>query len=1194
MSDLSASPRPRRRGLLLLFVVLLGLVAAGGIWLALRPKPAPSSQGDPVAAIQANTRGVGKMEQFDFDAAAKDFDEASRLDPNWLPAQINLGIALLNASTPESLARARTVLNEVLAKDPKNPHALYSLGIINLYENHIAEAYHCFEAVSRIDPNDAYTWFHMGVTNPAGRDSPTAKQCYEKALQLNPYLNAARYALAQHPHEYDAEKSKRLLAEHKALIEAKWESEYRIAYTEMGHYAEVLGRVAASGPPAIGPLPMFERDQSFRVKLAEGARWSKGASNPLLQAIVQRFGRTMVLLDYNHDGRPDIFLLNAVDDKGQLRNLLLRNDGAGQFTDVTSESGLAEVRTSLSCSVADFDNDGFPDLFLGGVDQHHLFRNTGTGKFEEVTTKAGLDKVNGVVLGASWADVDQDGDLDLLLSFYGETETALQQLASAQPGTGQLLLWLNTGEARPVKPGDTAPPLTCRFQRHDLDAPRGAMVNLALSDVDGDRDLDLLLFADNAAPTTLFNDRLLRFHAVKDRPVAEAARWNGALVLDVNHDDLSDLLLLRADQPPLLCLNQSKPGEGMNFTAKAINGTPLLQAQAIDLDLDGWTDVVGLTQDHQPILLHNEGQGHLAPSRGAFGQEGAKVSAVALADFTDDANPDLLLWEEQDGGLRLLRNLGNGHRALRLELSGRRDARTNLRTNADGIGTWLAAQTGTFWTALENTTLAAGLGQSRLPLLLGMGANSQAEILHIRWPDRVPQAELNLATDRLVRITEIDRKGTSCPVLLAWDGSRYRVITDFFGANALGEMRADGSSSLPRDQESIKIEAEELALRQGEYLLKITEPMDEMVYLDHLRLLVLDHPADVSVYPDERFAVDGPMPTQELLAFRQRIFPRKARNHNGREVTALLAERDRRFVDDFAHRSWLGLAEEHYVDLDFAEQLSHFKPSDRLVLVLAGWADYAYPEALFAANQAGFSMLMPQLERQEGDRWKSLGELGFPAGLPRVMTREITGLVQGPRCVLRLRTNLQVYWDQVYIVPLVSTREDTLRVTPLEVKTATLAARGFMQEITPQGRGPVSYDPERTEPVAITRWKGMFTRYGEVTELLRARDDRHVLCGPGDEITVHFDATTLPSLPPGWKRSFVLRAWGWGKDIGPFTATGGEVDPLPTQAMKQYPYQPVPSALEDYQRKWNTRPIGVGASPLRTGTSSRQRRGGQE
>jgi hypothetical protein len=360
--------------------------------------------------------------------------------------------------------------------------------------------------------------------------------------------------------------------------------------------------------------------------------------------------------------------------------------------------------------------------------------------------------------------------------------------------------------------------------------------------------------------------------------------------------------------------------------------------------------------------------------------------------------------------------------------------------------------------------------------------------------------------------------------------------------------------------------------------------MDEITYLDRLQLVVVDHPAGVRVYPDERFW-SGPPPSQELLAFRadREIFPVRATNHRGADVTATLREWDRKTVSNFARRMWLGMAEEHSVTLDFGDRLANVADGDRLLLCLAGWTDYAYPESEWAAAQAGIIALSPTLERQNEDgTWRKLGEVGFAAGTPRLITLELTGKqLAGPKCVLRIRTNLHVHWDQILLAPLLARgpKEGLFRATPLEVSDARLSVRGFMQEFSPDGREPTIYDHDRLERVPVTRWQGKLTRLGDVTELLHYRDDRFVVMGPGDEIAVSFDADNLPALPEGWTRSFVLRSWGYCKGAGPFTTTGGYVEPLPFHGMSNFPYganerYPHSPAHQEYLRRYQTRQVG--------------------
>lgn len=1174
MSTASA-PRPGRPWLAPALVGLL-LVAVGVVVFLVWFRPKPPKNGpepDLVGAMAANTRGVVRVERYEYEQGEKEFEEALRLAPGWTPAKVNLGISLLNQQPKDQkterapqIVRAQELFREILAAEPDNRHAHYCLGLIAQYFGDFAEAYEHYVTVSKLDPNDPHTWLRVGTTHPKGWQFAEARECYERALKLDPYLYEARYKLSQALLRDDFERGKTMSDEGQRVFASAWFTPSELAkYGEQGKYAEVIGR-DPSGKPPVGPIPMFETPAGIKVTLPAEARWATAADlDPLRKAARERFGGTVVLLDYNRDGRPDVLLLSGAVQDGKVRDVLLRNDGNLTFTDVTQAAGLAAPRPSLGAGAADYDNDGFVDLVVTGAGEQHLFRNKGDGTFEDVSAAAGLDKVTGVCLGAGWADLDQDCDLDLVLCWYSESPQTAAGFAG-QPTGGGVLLLENIGEARPTPPGNPLLPLTTRFRINEVlgtaAGPRAAVAPV-LTDLDGDQDVDVLLLADGADPIPVLNDRLMRFRrGTAAWATGQAHRWNGGLAFVATHAERVDLLLLRADGPPMFLT----PAADANYSTGTTNSPAPRQAQAIDLDLDGWTDVVGLAADG-PTLLHNQGDGRLENKSGAFGLDRpANVLGLACADLDGDNNPDVVLWSE--AGVAVRRSAGNGNKALVVNPTGRRDPSTFMRSNAAGIGVRVAAQAGKHWTAAERVTTAAGLGQSMAPLTLGMGKNENADFIRARWPDGITQVELSIGTGAVLTLEEKSRKTTSCPVLLVWNGERFVYVTDFVGAGAMGEQSADGSTRAPRPEESVHIDSRLMKLKDGHYVLKVTEPMDEVGYVDHLQLDVVDHPAGVSVFPDERFATSDPPPTQELLAFRDRRFPRKATDHRGRDVTKLVLDRDRRAPEGFHLRSWIGFAEDHSVTFDFGD----LPVARRWYLVAASWTEYPYPESIFAAERAGVPLQFPVLERlaADGKTWEPLGDLGFPAGLPRVMTRPLPDLKPGP-CTLRVRTNMQVFFDQVFLAP----AEDVgLKVHSLSVTKADLAARGFLQEVFPDGRPPLAYDDGKTEAVPIAKWKGKVTRLGDVTELLTAADDRFVLCGPGDEIVVRFDATKLPPLPAGWERSFVLRARGYSKDTGVFTATAGHVMPLPFRAMKNYPDFGGAKAPATDADKWHTRPVG--------------------
>jgi tetratricopeptide (TPR) repeat protein len=1191
----SPDPKPSSRSWLfeiVAIVVLIAIVYAGWKFLT-RQKTSE----DLVAASHENALGIGWMEHFDYSKAVGAFENATKLAPQWVPAKINLGIALLNdggadgdaESKSAKLKRALDIFDEILKTDPDNIYALHCSGIIYQDRGQLEKALGYFEAVTRLDPKDSYAWAYRGKCRADSSESPESLKCFETALKLNPNLNSARYAVMQHASlASDPKRKQALLDEWEKRNTLQIVDWYGDAYTEMGRYAEVIGKAPAPHPD-MGRLPMFETVKPT-VTLAPGTVWSTPDKLDELRRLVRsRFGGAVILLDYNRDGKLDILLLSAVIRNGEVHDLLLRNDGDNKFTDVTAEVGLANHPGSFGGAAGDFNNDEFADLALAGPTGIKLFRNNAGKKFEDETAIAKFDKEPGAYLTVAWADLDQDGDLDLLAAKYAQTpELALKQLKGEKvEGNGRLSIFVNTGVAPPVPKGhDTAPISTAFRPAAELEAVavKGPVTGIIVTDVDGRKDIDIVALLDGQPPVTLLNDRLMRFHR-GDQFTTDAGNWNGGFVLEANGDDQSDFVLVDPSLPPkILISKRDDPEEFLKdrFKPGETDSPPLRSASWVDLDLDGHTDIVGLSSERKPIFLQGDGKGKFVKRGMPFGPDADSMRdllAVLPFNIHGDGNPDILCWSETTG-LQFFRSLGNGNNYSRVILKSVRnpDKKYILRTNADSVGCWVRLHAGPLSTAAENTTFTAGLGQSRLPITFGIGRANTVDAVRVRWPDATPQGEVSQPAGNIT-ILEINRKPDSCPTLFLWDGERFVFLTDCLGAGSMGEMEADGSTRPPRPEESVKIEPGKLVPKNGKFVLKIGEPMDEVLYLDRLQLDVIDHPAGVSVFPDERFATADPQPTQERLFFRNadRIFPIKATDHRGKDVTAILRERDGKTVDDFATRSWLGFAEDHFVELDFQDRIKTPATGQKLYLVLAGWTDYPYPESIFAANQAGIPTIWPVLEQKQADgSWKKLGEIGLPAGLPRVMTTDVSGWIDPKGGPVRIRTNLQIYWDQIFLAPIAAGVETSTR--ELQVSRASLEHRGFVQEYSPDGKPPVAYDYDRLEPVVYTKWRGRLTRTGDVTELLTKDDDHFVLCGPGDEITAEFDAATLPPLKPGWERSFVLRTWGYCKDTALATATSGQVEPLPFRAMSRYPYdpakEPLPTHVVEYDRKWNTRPAG--------------------
>ncbi len=1177
--------RSRRGPLLGLTVVILAAVAVVLLWP--RRAVVEPAKSDPVGATEANARGVGLMEQFRYDEAAKEFDAAAALAPEWLPARINLGMALYNAASRDDdpvLPRAIAVFDAVLKEDPANPYAHFNLGIIYKYQAKFDLAQKHFRRVLAVDPDDDRALLYLGQSSIDSQESEESRGYVRKALALNPYLVPAWYALANHASTGPAEQRERL-DRMRQLQAANWEDEARPdKHSEQGRYATVIGRGLVK-PADIGPMPTFEQRPTW--KMDASVKWDVSAQpvDPLLQAMRAHFGGVIVRFDFDGDDRPDLLLLSAVIRNGKLCDVLLRNTGAG-FEDISDAAGLGDVG-SIACAVGDYDNDGRPDLALSTPTGLRLLRNVDGKRFEDKSTKAEFDKVVGIFPALCWLDIDQDGDLDLIAGRYaGNAKEAVDALGGAGTGApGKAVVLQNSGVAPASRAEEPPPPLTTVFKSIDLPNLNvaGRVTGLVATDIDGDKDVDVIVLLDGQPPVVILNDRLMRFSRGAALPT-EATGLHSGLILDANGDDQSDLLLLGPGKPTFLVSKKDLPDLDFakRFAVGITDAPALLSAQRCDLDRDGRADVVGVSRDGKAVFLQGDGDGKLANRSEPFGPAISglhNLRAVAVMDVNGDGAPDIIAWSNE--GVSVFLGQDNGNRALKLAFTGVRDnnnagsGQKNLRTNTSGIGIKCRTVTGPLLSMVELTTLSTGPGQSLLPIDIGIGRRSATDSVRLRWPDCVVQAELATPAGATVTIREINRKPTSCPVLMTWDGAKWVYVTDFLGGGALGESGSDGSVRPSRPEESVKIEAHQLGLKNGKYVLRIAEPMDEVMYLDHLRLAVVDHPGDVVVYPDERFAVADPQPTQKLRAFSKRVAPVRAVDHRGTDRSKTILDRDGQTVSDFAKRSWLGFAEEHWLEFEFGDRLKALPKGAALHLILAGWTDYPYPESILAAEQAGVPMLPPVLERRKTDgTWEKLADIGFPAGLPKVMTVPVGEWIDPASTgTYRLRTNLQIHWDQIAL----GAAEEPSATTELLPSRVVLSHPGCVQEISTGGRPPQAYDPLRFESVAVTDWKGRLTKLGDVTELLAKADDRFALCGPGDELLVEFDPAALPPLKPGFTRSFVLRTHGHCKDTAPTTQTGGDVNPLPFRAMKAYPHREAgPATLADDRRQWHTRPAGGG------------------
>ena len=188
-------------------------------------------------------------------------------------------------------------------------------------------------------------------------------------------------------------------------------------------------------------------------------------------------------------------------------------------------------------------------------------------------------------------------------------------------------------------------------------------------------------------------------------------------------------------------------------------------------------------------------------------------------------------------GTPLLERPGPGRfEYLALEFSGREDKGNAMRSNASGIGTHYAVRIGSAWVTGDTFRANTGPGQGVQPVSIGLAGAARADFVAINWSDGVFQTELGLEAGKLHRIEETQRQLSSCPVLFAWDGEKYAFISDLLGVGGIGFAVGPGVYSQPRPWENFLIAGHKIQTRAGKLSIKIAEPMEEVCYLDSVRM----------------------------------------------------------------------------------------------------------------------------------------------------------------------------------------------------------------------------------------------------------------------------------------------------------------------------------------------------------------------
>ena len=1069
------------------------------------PQPGPLTQNGTAAsgdlvptspeAITQNNQGVGLMGRYLYADARKVFQQLVTEYPRWLDAKVNLAIACLNED--QGNQRALPLLAEVLKVDADHVRANYCTGLLLSEVGKDKEALPFLTKTLDLDGNDPHLSYLIGRSTErqpaAGEPAAAAMEWYQKALQLDPYFLTAHYRCFQLLQlAGKAEEAGIHMAKFQQLGESLLSTKYDVKYGQMGPKAMALS-VDLSTEPVTPPSGSLFEAPTPLVSDAE-----------LYELIDATLPISVTACDVDGNDRVDLFVAGLTKRDTPIHNAVLRQQADGTFQ-LDAAHPLAMIPNVNAAIWGDLDNDQLTDVYLCRAGANQLWRQVEPNRWEDVTESTNSAAGDGNSVDGAAFDADHDGDLDLwVVNADGPNEL----LNNNRDGTF-------TGIASTAGiAGDEA------------------SRSLLILDLDTDRDFDLVVLNERPPHQVFLNDL-----GGKYRPGEMLAEFvsepiTAAVCGDLDADGFSEIYAVVGSS--LLSWSRDDAGSWRRTSIRDnLPAANAIQLAVSDMNGDGQSEFI-VGGDSWQVWPYENGPGPL------FSSEGSDVAGWSTV-VLDEGGPAVAAVAQS--GIPFLWKPGSARFPfLGLTLKGSTKGGNRERSNTSALGARAELRGGSRWTVAENLRSHSGPGQSLQPIALGLGPSASADFVRITWPDGVTQVELGIAAGSR-QIVEEDLLPTSCPVLFVWNGETFEFVSDLLGVGGMGYFVAPGQYASPDPDESFLIPPGVMVPREGLFRLKLAEPMEELTYLDQVALTAYDLPPGWQVTIDERMGIGAPFPTGQPLYYRRALQPIQAWNDRQADVTRTVQRPDHQAAPPGAlDRRFVGrLANEHVLTIEFETPI----PVDQgqPVLIADGWVEFPFSQTNYAAWQAGATFHAPTLEYLGADgAWQVLHrEFGYPAGMPREMSVPLAGLPGGVT-QLRLRTNLEIYWDRLAVA--ITEPCPLVRTHVLQLKRANLGKCGLIPRIVQDQQRP-HFDYAQRLPVSITRDpSGYYTAFGNVEQLVAEHDNALVIFGPGEEVDLAFDAPPNPPLA-GWTRRLLLKSIGWCKDMDLYTGKGQTVEPVP-------------------------------------------------
>ncbi len=1052
---------------------------------------------------------------------------------------------------------AREKLDRVVAIVPQEPAGWANLGLLLLRQQEIDAARERFSQAAALAPDEPAIVRLQALAESRDGDLEASTRLWRRAVQLDPTNARAAYHLAQElerqggdQHEADAQRVLEQLLERADNLAAR--VEYARLAAKRGD-AAALERALEPLAAASADWPDAARERLATVQSAAGSDPRAAATHvAFLRNVLARepaFRRAIAQLTTPLDavGEPirrflvlpnpaprpapadtalaftvspaagwpdDVAWAGAVSLDGESPATLVVAGGAGVWTAPDVRVVAAEAASGEPVvAAADVDYDFRTDLVVAGSHGVRLLRQADAGgRFEDISAASGIaEHAPGAIRGAWPADVDVDGDLDLVMANAG----------------GDAFVLRNNGDRT--------------FVRQEPFGPCPDLRAFVWADVDGEGVPDAVCLDAAGAVRVFLNIRGGAFEAAT-LPAAPGA-IAAVAAHDVSGDGRADVVGVTRDGAIVeLSFTDSEERRGSGTGAWAwrdlarIDGWQLQPAGAAhllmgDLDNNAAADIVISTAARTHVLLRGE-DGDFAPLA-----EAVPIVTQSMADLDEDGRLELV-GVTADGTVATATSTGTQAYHWQRVRPRAATATGDQRVNSFGIGGEVEVRTGLH----VQTQRIAG------PIVhVGLGTSTASDVIRIIWPNGVLQSEFDAKADTTIRADQ--RLKGSCPWLFAWNGREMAFVTDLIWRSPLGlRINAQATADVLTTEDWVKVEGRQLVARDGMYDLRVTAELWETHFFDLVSLAVVDHPAGTEVFVDERFTVPAPDLAPVITSPLQPLA--EVRDDGGRDVSEVVARRDDVHLDFAGRGAYQGVTRQHHVEVTLPDEAPRTGP---LYLVAQGWVhptDSSVNVAISQGTHAAPRGLALAVAGADGHFRTVREQLGFPSGKDKTILLEIGSVLpaQGPRR-LRLSTNLEIFWDRLAWA--VGRPDVPVRLHRLPLAHADLRYRGF--SVTAQRDASTPERPRYAVEGVAPRWldlEGFHTRLGDVRPLLEEIDDRYVIMNAGDELALRFAEAPPPG--PGMVRDFIVVGDGWVKD-GDFNTTSSRtVLPLPTHATGRY------------------------------------------